>query len=161
MYLNQNWWCLDCTIFTTSHADVMNARAIPLCSWIIREPDGKRCACIECIEHYITVLLWQIAVVTPWMMMSWSPICPCSLRYALIDGLVVAVHHSMTHRRIAVSFAAGFGTIGSAVLMSRSLQELRLDGSLAVASGRWSSSGTFVILPNIFPKIYWSLTNRT
>ena len=27
MYFNQNWWCLDCTIFTTSHADVMNIQS--------------------------------------------------------------------------------------------------------------------------------------
>ena len=40
------------------------------------------------------------------------------LRCALIDGLVVAVHRPMTHRGIAMLFAAGPRTVGSDVLDS-------------------------------------------
>ena len=99
------------------------------------------------------VILWQNVIVTPWVMMTWPPICPCSLHCMLIDGLVVAVYRPMTHRRIVMSFAAGPWTIASAVLdtpyVKVTLGNLRLEGSLAVAFGRCSSSGTDVIWPNI------------
>ena len=36
------------------------------------------------------------------MMMTWRPIFPCSLRYALIDGLVVAACCPTTHRLIVM-----------------------------------------------------------
>ena len=47
--------------------------------------------------------------------MTWPPICPYSLRCALIDGLAVAVLRPITHRRITMSFDAEPLTIGSAV----------------------------------------------
>ena len=108
-------------------------------------------ACVD--ECDIRIFMWQNAVVTTWVMMTWPSICPFSLRCALIDGLVVAVYRAMTYRRIAISFAAGPRTIGSAVLDNPYVEvhsrELQLEGSLAVASGRCSSLETYVIWPNI------------
>ena len=37
------------------------------------------------------------------MMLTWRPICTRSLRYALIDGLVVAARCPATHRRVTMS----------------------------------------------------------
>ena len=87
------------------------------------------------------------------MMMTWPPICHCSLRCALIDSLIVAVHRPMTHRRnrdvVCCRTSDYWQRCPWQPLCQVQSRELRLEGLLAVASGRCSLLGTNVIWLNI------------
>ena len=64
-----------------------------------------------------------------YLMMTWRSICPCSFRYALVDGLVAAARlsYDTPPNRVIFTLVAGRRTTGNAVnddRMSRSLPEV-------------------------------------
>ena len=90
-----------------------------------------------------------------WMIMTWLPICLCSLLYALTDRLIVAAHCLITHRRIAISshLLLGLRRLAASSLTEcqghsrRSQHAELLTEGCSLVSGRCSSS------THIAPKI--------
>ena len=90
------------------------------------------------------------------MTMTWRPICICSLRYALTDGLVVAARCPTSHR-FAMSSTHLLSDLGRLAALSSTtdcqghswrlrLEELLTEGCNPVSERR-SSSETYYIWP--------------